>query len=68
MFCCQADDTESPQLSSADTADPMLSDSLQSLYKPEPLDQLLDGDVFTHPEPLLNAVIGCRGGFVPMFK
>ncbi|XP_031455512.1 testis-expressed protein 12 isoform X1 [Phasianus colchicus] len=38
----EADDTESPQLSSADTADPVLSDSLRSLYKPEPLEQLLN--------------------------
>ncbi|XP_048824090.1 testis-expressed protein 12 [Lagopus muta] len=38
----EADDTESPQLSSADTADPALSDGLQSLYKPEPLEELLN--------------------------
>ncbi|XP_065594432.1 testis-expressed protein 12 [Cyrtonyx montezumae] len=36
------DDTESPQLSSADTADPVLSDGLQPLCQPEPLEQLLN--------------------------
>lgn len=66
VFCCQADDTESPQLSSADTADPALSDGLQSLYKPEPLEELLNGDVFTHPE--LNAVIGRQDRLVPLFE
>ncbi|XP_032304980.1 testis-expressed protein 12 [Coturnix japonica] len=38
----EADDTEGPQLPSSDAADPVLSDGLQSLYKPEPLEQLLN--------------------------
>eukprot|EP00076_Gallus_gallus_P033554 XP_024999092.1 testis-expressed protein 12 isoform X1 [Gallus gallus] len=38
----EADDTEGLQLSSTDTADPVLSDGLQSLYKPESLEQLLN--------------------------
>jgi len=68
MFCYQADDTEGLQLSSTDTADPGLSDGLQSLYKPESLEQLLNRNVYIHPEPLLNALMGCWGGFVPLFK
>lgn len=55
----EADDTEGPQLPSSDAADPVLSDGLQSLYKPEPLEQLLNGDVHIHLEPLLSALIGC---------
>uniref|UniRef100_A0A8C2TPI7 Uncharacterized protein n=1 Tax=Coturnix japonica TaxID=93934 RepID=A0A8C2TPI7_COTJA len=58
FLCYQADDTEGPQLPSSDAADPVLSDGLQSLYKPEPLEQLLNGDVHIHLEPLLSALIG----------
>ncbi|XP_021231480.1 testis-expressed protein 12 [Numida meleagris] len=38
----EGDGTESLQLSSTGTSDPALSEGLQSLYKPEPLEQLLN--------------------------